>query len=191
MYRHYLCQQVRIYDNYQQNFEVQSQSTTAHMKNTYRVLDMVLQLYNSAGFHVKTIHANGEFCTMMERVNDNLGVHMNFTNALDHVPEAEWNNRTIKERVRGAYHRLPYKALPKQLILYLVQMQASQLNLFPGKGELSLYYSPRTTMLGLPHWTMPNIAWCHVEHTCRPTTKQSNKFKCIQNAGCHLPQTGE
>jgi hypothetical protein len=70
----------------------------------YRVLDMVLQLYNSAGFHIKTIHGNGEFRAMMDKVKDNLGVCMNFTNALDHVPEAERNSITIKERVRVAYH---------------------------------------------------------------------------------------
>jgi hypothetical protein len=91
----------------------------------YRVLDMVLRVYNSAGFHIKTIHRSGEFRAMMEKVKDNLGVRMNFTNALDHVPEAERNNRTIKERVRAAYHRLPYKALPRTLIRYLVTTQAS------------------------------------------------------------------
>jgi hypothetical protein len=62
----------------------------------YRVLDMVLRLYNSAGFHIKTIHCNREFCAMMDKVKDDLGVCMNSTNALDHVPEAERNNRTIK-----------------------------------------------------------------------------------------------
>jgi hypothetical protein len=78
----------------------------------YRVLDMVLQLYNSAGFHIKTIHWDREFRAMMDKVKDDVGVCMNFTNALDHVPEAERNNRTIKERVRAAFNRLPYKALP-------------------------------------------------------------------------------
>jgi hypothetical protein len=73
----------------------------------YHVLDMVLQLYNSAGFHIETIHCDGEFRAMMDKVKDDLGVCMNFTNALDHVPEAERNNRTIKECVRAAYHRLP------------------------------------------------------------------------------------
>jgi hypothetical protein len=67
----------------------------------YRVLDMVLGLYNSAGFHIKTIHCNGEFCAMMDKVKDDLGVCMNFTNALDHVPEAE--RRT--ELSRNAYGR--------------------------------------------------------------------------------------
>jgi hypothetical protein len=92
----------------------------------YHVLEMVLRLYNSAGFHIKTIHCNWEFRAMKDKVKDNLGVCMSFTNALDHVPEAERNNTTIKERVQAAYHRLPYKALPRQLIWYLVQTQASQ-----------------------------------------------------------------
>jgi hypothetical protein len=65
---------------------------------------------------------------MMEKAKDNLGVRMNCTNTLDHIPEAERNNRTIKERVMGAYHQLPYKSLPRQLIRYLVTMQASKLN---------------------------------------------------------------
>jgi hypothetical protein len=73
----------------------------------YRVLDMVLQLYKSAGFHIKTIHCNGEFRAMMDIAKDGRGVCMNFTNALDHVPEAERNNRTIKEQVWAAYIRLP------------------------------------------------------------------------------------
>jgi chromosome segregation ATPase len=66
-------------------------------KECYRVLDMVLQLYNSAGFHIKTIRCDREFRAMMDKVKDDLGVCMNFSNALDHVPEAERNNRTIKE----------------------------------------------------------------------------------------------
>jgi hypothetical protein len=110
---------------------------------------MVLRPYNSAGFHIKTIHCNGEFRAMMEKVKDNLGVQMNSSNALDHVPEAERNNRTIKERVRAAYHRLPCKVLPRQLIWYLVTTQASKLNLFPAKGGILLYYSLRI-ILGLP-----------------------------------------
>jgi hypothetical protein len=135
----------------------------------YCVLDMVLRVYHSAGFHIKTIHCDGEFCAMMEKVKDNLGVRMNFTNALDHVPETERNNRTIKEWVRAAYHRMPYKALPRTLIWYLVTTQASQLNLFPAKGAILLYYSPRT-ILGLPvldydkHCMVPFGAYVQANH---------------------------
>jgi hypothetical protein len=150
------------------------------MKNTivYETLDMVLGLYNSAGFHIKTIHCNGEFCTMMEKVKDNLGVRMNFTNALDHVSEAERNNRTIKEHVWAAYHRLPYKALPQQMIRYLVPTQASQLNLFPTKGGISPYYSPRT-ILGLPtldyekHCAVPFGAYVQANHETNQTNSNA------------------
>jgi hypothetical protein len=96
---------------------------------------MVLRVYNSAGFHIKTIHCDGEFSATMEKVKDNLGVRMNFTNALDHVPEAERNNRTIKERVWAAYHRLPYKALPRTLIRYLVTTQQVSLIYSQPKAE--------------------------------------------------------
>jgi hypothetical protein len=141
---------------------------------------MVLRLYNSAGFHIKTIHCDGEFCAKMDKVKDDLGVCMNFTNALDHVPEAERNNRTIKERVWAAYHRLPYKALPRQLIWYLVQTQASQLNLFPAKGEISPYYSPRT-VLGLPtldyvkHCTVPFGAYVQANHKTHQTNSNASQ----------------
>jgi hypothetical protein len=133
---------------------------------------MVLRMYNSAGFHIKTIHCNGEFRAMMEMVKDGLGVRMNFTNALDHVPEAERNNRTIKEWVQA------YKALPRTLIRYLVTTQASQLNLFPAKGGISPYYSPRT-ILGLPvldydkHCTVPFGAYVQANHETNQTNSNA------------------
>jgi hypothetical protein len=117
---------------------------------------------------------------MMDKVKDDLGVCMNFTNALDHVSEAERNNRTIKELVRAAYHRLPFKALPRQLIRYLVQTQASQLNLFPAKGGISPYYSPRT-ILGLPtldyvkDCTVPFGAYVQANHKTNQTNSNASR----------------
>jgi hypothetical protein len=105
---------------------------------------------------------------------------MNFTNTVDHVPEAEWNNKTIKEWVQAAYHRLPYKALPRQLIWYLVQTQASQLNLFPAKGGISPYYSPRT-ILGLPaldyarHCAVPFGACIQANHETDQTSSNASR----------------
>jgi hypothetical protein len=75
----------------------------------------------------------------MEKAKDDLDVNMNFTNAQDHVPEAEPNNRTIKERIQAAYHRLPYKATPLIMIRYLAMIQTNQI---PVKGGVSPYYSP-------------------------------------------------
>ena len=53
---------------------------------------------------------------MMNKVSDDLDVVMNYTNASDHVPEAEQNNHTIKERIRATFQRLPYKAIPHIMI---------------------------------------------------------------------------
>ena len=71
---------------------------------------------------------------------------MNYANVQDHIPEAECNIRTIKEQVRVAYHRLPYKALPKVMIRYLAMISARQLNMFPVKHGISSYYSPHTIL---------------------------------------------
>ena len=80
---------------------------------------------------------------MMERVSDDLDVVMNYTNAQDHVPEAERNNKTIKERVRAAFHRLPFKKIARGMIRYLEMVSVHHLNLFPAKKGVSKYYSPK------------------------------------------------
>ena len=67
---------------------------------------------------------------------------MNFSNPQEHVPEAERNNRVIKERVRATYHRLPYKQLTKTMTITLVMDSAKKLNFFPSKNGISEYYSP-------------------------------------------------
>ena len=87
-----------------------------------------------------------EYAAMMDAVSDELDVRMNYTNAQDHVPQAERNNRTIKERIRTAYHQLPYKAIPKLMIQYLAMEATRKLNLFPVKGSVSPYFSPQTIM---------------------------------------------
>ena len=101
-------------------------NTKQHNKY-YRAIDVILRKYNSAGFAIKRIHCDDEYQSMMDKVKDKLDVEMNYANALDHVPEAEQNNQTIKERVRAAYHCLPYKKLPRLMIRYLAMVQMNQL----------------------------------------------------------------
>jgi hypothetical protein len=112
---------------------------------------------------------------MMEKVEDDLDVDMNFTNAQDHVPEAERNNQTIKERIRSAYHRLPYKAIPRIMINYLAIIQANKLNLFPVKGWVSKYYSPhmilnQTNLDYRKHCVVPFGAYVHANHESTKTS---------------------
>ena len=75
-------------------------------KEFYTAIDIILRQYNGAGFIITIIHADPEFKPLFEPVKDNLSVTMNYAPAQAHVPEAERNNRTLKERIRVGYFRL-------------------------------------------------------------------------------------
>jgi branched-subunit amino acid transport protein AzlD len=66
---------------------------------------------------------------------------MNFANPQKHVPEAEQNNRVIKEHIRSNYHQLLYKQLTKTMTKYLVMECTKKLNFFSSKHGISKHHS--------------------------------------------------
>jgi hypothetical protein len=96
----------------------------------YEGLDDVLCLYNGRGFYISRILCDGELQPLMKDVQDNMDITFNFAPAGEHVPEAEQNNRTIQERFRTQFHRLPYKAIPANMIKTLAMHVTHQLNLW-------------------------------------------------------------
>ena len=78
----------------------------------------------------------------MDEVSDKMDVSMEYAAPGEHQPEAERNNRLVGKRIRTAYHRLPYKAMPKLMLRYLAMVSTEQLNYFPVKGGVSAHYSP-------------------------------------------------
>jgi hypothetical protein len=76
------------------------------------VIDHVFRTYNQAGFQITTIHCENEFHPLMNQLQDSYNVQINYSNPQEHVPEAERNNRVIKEQFRSAFHQLPYKSIP-------------------------------------------------------------------------------
>ena len=48
----------------------------------------------------------------MDKVSDKMDVSIEYAAPGEHQPEAEHNNRLVGKRIRTAYHRLPYKAMP-------------------------------------------------------------------------------
>ncbi|CAJ1964165.1 unnamed protein product [Cylindrotheca closterium] len=72
-----------------------------------------------------------------------MGVTIDPTAAGDHKPTAERNNRTLKERVRVALARLPYKVVPKVITECLGCQAAELLNVFPQKDSISSHFSPQ------------------------------------------------
>jgi hypothetical protein len=63
---------------------------------------------------------------------------VNYANPQEHVPEAEWNNCIIKERVRATFHCLPCWHVSKIMIKILVVDLAKELNFFPAKNSVSV-----------------------------------------------------
>ena len=111
-------------------------------------LDKMLRFYNAHGFYVKLLCADNKFQCIMEKIQDDLDVQMNFANAGEHVPQAERNNRFLGERFRACYHNLPYKAIPRVMIKYMCLNQTASTNIFPNKNGLSDYLSPHTIITG-------------------------------------------
>jgi len=97
-----------------------------------QALYLKLWHYNKGGFQVHLSHCDWEHKSIINPVKDKL-VDMNFSNPGEDIPEAEWNNITIKERVRATFHRLPYKAIPLIMVSYLIMDCNSKLNMFPAK----------------------------------------------------------
>jgi hypothetical protein len=116
----------------------------------YAAVDVILRQYNTAGFTIKTMEVDGGLRKLFEPLQDEWGITVRPTNREDHVPEAERNIRTIKERARCKLHELPYSMIPGVMIRHLVMYQTLMLNVFPAKGGISSHYSPHV-ILGRRH----------------------------------------
>ena len=64
----------------------------------YDCLDKILRVYNNGGFRVDVINCDNCFWAILDAVTDTLECRMNYTNAQDHAPRIERNNRTIKNQ---------------------------------------------------------------------------------------------
>ncbi|KAI2501792.1 Reverse transcriptase (RNA-dependent DNA polymerase) [Fragilaria crotonensis] len=87
--------------------------TAQYVKHQTAAVGQTFRIYNAGGFRITSIRCDNEFRPLIEPLADEFNVGMNFANAQEHVPEAERNNRVIKERVRATYHRLPYRHFDK------------------------------------------------------------------------------
>ena len=108
------------------------------------LVESLLKLYQAASFRVAEVSGDQEFKPVLKALQeDGWSFKTNLASAQEHVPEAERNNRVLKERIRATYHGVPYKALPRAVLVYLVMEAAAKLNYFPAKGGCSNYFSPR------------------------------------------------
>ena len=101
--------------------------------------------YTSRGFEVVDAHADKEF----ECLHGSLGnVSLEICGPDEHVPEVERSIRTMKETMWATDHGLPYRRLPKIMIVELVAMATRCLNGFPKEDGVSEHMSPHSIVTG-------------------------------------------
>ena len=106
-------------------------------------LKSVIALYRHRGFEISTILADNEF----EAIRPQFPM-LNCAAANEHVPEVERLIQTIKDRVRSTYRMLPYKHIPRTMLIHLTKNSVFWLNAFPARDGVSSKHSPRYIMTG-------------------------------------------
>ncbi len=124
--------------------------------NLSKHLTWVLQVYERAGFRVRTILMEGEFEKVRALI---LRVECNTTAAKEHVSTEERAICMVKERTRGLLGTLPFQHLPRCLKIEFIYFMVLWLNAFPVKNEISFVFLPRELLV---QWCMDYIKHCRV-----------------------------
>ncbi|KAI2502776.1 Reverse transcriptase (RNA-dependent DNA polymerase) [Fragilaria crotonensis] len=110
-------------------------------------IQAILRLYADRGFRVRTLHVDHEFACVR---NDISPVHLDVVAPDSHVGEIERSVCTVKERLRSTVHGLPFKRLPKLMIVHMVADAVRCLNMFPADNGVSSSLSPLSIVTGVP-----------------------------------------
>jgi hypothetical protein len=111
------------------------------------IIRRVKQVYKTRAFSVVQMLVDNEFEPLRGGVAE-LGIALNTVGADEHVPEVERFIRTIKERTRCYHHSLPFRRVPKRLLIEMVYTAVFWLNTFPHESGISNKYGPRTIITG-------------------------------------------
>ncbi|KAL7469297.1 hypothetical protein ACHAXS_009567, partial [Conticribra weissflogii] len=103
--------------------------TTSQLKQS---LIRIMQLYGRTGFKIQTILVDGQFNPLAKHLPN---VVVNTTANSEHVGDIERCLRVIKERARAILSGLPYRRLPKPILIELLAFVVMWLNAFPSKSE--------------------------------------------------------
>ena len=76
----------------------------------------VLPIYTQQVLHEENALLDGEFVPLCTDLL-NLGINPNFATRNKHVPEIERQHCVIKERARACRHSLPFKVLPRLMLV--------------------------------------------------------------------------
>ena len=96
------------------------------MPTICKKLQSIVKLYEHRGFKVTIILADPEFKPIRSEFP-----MLNCCGADEHIPDVEWFIWTLKDRVRSGYITLPFKNVPRLLLIHLVKNSTLWLNAFP------------------------------------------------------------
>ena len=124
---------------------------TLHNRTTSQLVQCVTNvkaLYTKRGFNVTAALMDGEFVPMRTALLK-MVVLLNTASDLEHVPEIERQHRVIKERAIACRHSLPFKMVPKIMIIEMIYNCVLWINVFPPKGGVSASIIPSTLLTGV------------------------------------------
>ena len=107
-------------------------------------MDVILRHYNKFDIWISLIHADNEFRSILKELEDVWDTSINFSMPGEHVPNIERINRVLQERFRVALYRLPFKLIPKVMIIVLAIRITRTANMFPATEDISHYFGPST-----------------------------------------------
>jgi hypothetical protein len=168
---------------------------TTHLENkSGKSLALAFQeiftLYNRRGFHIRTVHGDGDFEHHRAMIESLPGKpKLNVTATSEHVPRIERKIRVVKERVRAIRHSLPYERIPALMIAHMVLTVSRLLNFFPTSVGFGHGFSPQALLSGraLNYKTDLRLAfgqYCQVHEDDEP---QNSQVPRTQGAICLGP----
>ena len=102
-------------------------------RDLYQAFDSVFWVYNKRLLRIKEFNADQEFAFESDTLLD-LGIDLVPVPIGKHEPHIERTIRTLKERYRSLFHKLPFNMMPKIMVVKAAQECARWVNSFPVKG---------------------------------------------------------
>jgi hypothetical protein len=149
----------------------------------FKAFEEMYQYYLQRGFHITTLHADGEFTPLKTLIKAMpRGPMVNLASANEHVSEIERRIRVVKERCRATRHSLPCHTIPKLMTIHIILNVVKLLIFFPTKGGVSDTLSPKTIMSRemldyKKHLSLQLGQYCQVHEEENPRNSQIARSK--------------
>ena len=102
-------------------------------KNFIKCMEEIITIFKFGEFNIKSIHCDQEFSHFLQDFANKNKIKLICAPSQAHVPCAERNILTIKERVRSLFHDLLYRGIPKTIMKYPILQTTATINYFPAQ----------------------------------------------------------